>query len=156
MTHRIANWIGGLVMGIVLAACGPDAPPPPPDPTVAQVNVTGAADQNPDGNGRASPAIVYVYALKPGNQFETGDSEALLGGDLGDLGETVTRLTKLTIFPGKGDKQVFELGDGFTDIGITVNYRNFAQSQWRVKAPVKANDVTLIKATIGANAVTVQ
>ncbi|MEM7422235.1 MAG: type VI secretion system lipoprotein TssJ [Pseudomonadota bacterium] len=155
MALRFATWITGAVLAVALGACAP-APPPEPEPTIAQVNITGAADQNPDKNGRASPAVVHIYAMKTGAPFDIGDPDALIGGEMGELGETMTRLARLVIVPGGESKKVFELGDDFTDIGITVAYRNFDQSQWRVMAPVKTKDVTLIKATVGAAAVTVQ
>lgn len=150
------KWIASLVAGaLLLAACAP--PPPPPDPsTIIQVNVTGTANQNPDKNGSPKPVIVHIYALKPGAPFDIGDPEALNGGELGPLAETMNRLAKMVITPGSTQKKVFELPDGFSDIGITAAFRNFDSAAWRASKPIKQKDVTLLKATIGSNAVTIE
>ena len=158
MSFLKVNWVASALIGaFLLTACAPPQPPPPKDEsTIAQVNVSGTQGQNPDKNGRASPAIVYLYALKPGAPFDIGDPEALTGGDLGTLGESMTRIAKMVIMPGRTRKKVFELPPGTSDIGITVAYRDFATSRWRASKPVKPKDATLLKATIGTNAVTIE
>lgn len=150
------KWMASLVVGaMLLTACAP--PPPPPDETtIVQVNVTGTANQNPDKNGRPSPAIVHIYALKPGAPFDIGDPEALTGGELGALAETMTRIAKMVIMPGRTQKKVFEVPPGTSDVGITVAFRNFDNAAWRASKPVKQKDVTLLKATIGSNSVTIE
>lgn len=152
------KWVAAMLIGaVVLSACAPPPPPPPKDEsTIAQVNVTGALNQNPDKNGRASPAIVHIYALKPGAPFDIGDPEALTGGDLGTLAESMSRIAKMVIMPGRTTKKVFELPAGTSDIGITVAYRDFATAGWRASKPVKQKDVTLLKATIGPAAVVIE
>lgn len=152
MTRRLA--VVGLV-GAVITAC---APPPEkrPDPTIAQVTITAAKDANPDPSGRASPAVVFIYAMKPGAPLTTGSYDALTGGEMGDLAETMKRIARLVIVPGKTTKKRFELPPGTSDIGITVGFRQIETAQWRASAPVAANKVTLLKANIGANAVTIE
>ena len=138
----------------LLASCA--SPPPPPEPTVAQVNVVAGADANPDPTGRASPTVVHIYALEPGAPFNIGDYEALTGGEMGELGETMTRIARFVILPGEDTKKVFELPDGTSDVGITAAYRNVATAKWRAQAPVAANQVTILNARIGANEVTLE
>lgn len=144
-----------LLAGAVLAACAPPAPPPQKEPTVAQVTLTATNDANPDPSGRASPAIVFLYALQPGAPYSTGDYQALTGGELGDLGETMSRIARLVIVPGKTTKKIFELPDGTSDIGVAVAFRDIGSAGWRAMASVKPAEVTLLKATIGRNAVTI-
>ncbi|MEL6997503.1 MAG: type VI secretion system lipoprotein TssJ [Pseudomonadota bacterium] len=147
---------GAMATVFFLTACAPPPPPPKDESTIAQVNVTGTQNQNPDKNGRPSPAIVHIYALKPGAPFDIGDPEALTGGPLGDLAESMTRIAKMVIMPGRTVKKVFELPAGTSDIGITVAYRDFATAGWRASKPVKPKDVTLLKATIGTDAVSIE
>ena len=158
MAITMIKWMtGAIAAGFLLASCAPPPPPPPKEETtIAQVNVTGTLSQNPDKNGRASPAIVHLYALKPGAPFDIGDPEALTGGPLGDLAESMTRIAKIVVQPGRTRKKVFELPAGTSDIGITVAYRDFATAKWRASKPVKQKDVTLLKARIGADAVTIE
>lgn len=141
------------LLGALVAACAPPPVEKQPDPTVAQVNITAALDANPDPSGRASPSVVFLYALQPGAPFETGDPDALTGGELGPLGESMKRIARMVIVPGKTTKKLFELPGGTSDIGIAVAYRNFATAKWRVTKQVRPNEVTLLKATIGSNAV---
>lgn len=138
---------------LALAACGGPPPPPPVEPTVAQVTFVSAADQNPDPTGRASPTVIFLYALQPGAPFETADPDKLTGGELGDLAPAINRIARLVAVPGKTQKKIFTLPDGATDVGIAVAYRAFDTAVWRAKLPVKPNQVTLVEATIGANEV---
>lgn len=144
------------LIAAVIAACAPPPEQKQPDPTVAQVTLSAADDANPDPTGRASPAVVFVYALQPGAPFATGSYDALTGGELGDLAETMKRIARIVIVPGKSTKKIFELPPGTSDIGIAVGYRQIDTAKWRASAPVKPNEVTLLKANVGANAVTVE
>ena len=152
MTRRFGFVI---LAGALVAACAPEAPKQP-DPTVAQVTISASADANPDPTGRASPAVVFVYALKPGAPFATGSYDALTGGELGDLSTSMNRIARLVIVPGKSTKKIFELPPGTSDVGVAVAYRQIDTAKWRASAPVTANAVTLLNATIGANAVNIQ
>lgn len=136
-----------LALGLVMAACA--SAPPPPDPTVAQVTFVSSADANPDPTGRASPAVVFVYALKTGAPFQTAPADQMLGGQLTD--QSMTRVARMVIVPGKTIKKIFTLPDGTSDVGIAVAYREIETAKWRDQAPVTPNSVTLIKAAIGAN-----
>ena len=144
------------LIAAVIAACAPPPEQKQPDPTVAQVTLSASDDANPDPTGRASPAVVFVYALQPGAPFATGSYDALTGGELGDLAETMKRIARIVIVPGKSTKKIFELPPGTSDIGIAVGYRQIDTAKWRASAPVKPNEVTLLKANVGANAVTVE
>ncbi len=145
-----------LIIGAFVAACAGPPPPKQPDPTVAQVTLSAAKDANPDPSGRASPSVVFIYAMQPGAPFATGSYDALTGGELGDMAETMKRIARMVIVPGKTTKKIFELPAGTSDIGIAVGYRQIDTAKWRASAPVKANEVTLLKATIGSNEVSVE
>jgi type VI secretion system protein VasD len=139
-------------LGLValVAACGA---PPPPEPTVAQLTIGATADANPDPSGRASPTVVHVYALQPGAPFAIGDYEALTGGELGDLGETMKRIARLVVLPGEKTEKTFELPEGTAEVGVTAAYRQIDTSEWRASKPVAPNAVTVLNATVGANAI---
>ena len=136
-----------LAIGLAVAACA--SAPPPPDPTVAQITFVSAADQNPDPTGRASPAVVFVYALQAGAPFQTAPADQMLGGQVTD--PTMSRVARLVIVPGKTIKKIFTLPDGTTDVGIAVAYREIETAKWRDQAPVTPNAVTLVKVGVGAN-----
>jgi type VI secretion system protein VasD len=143
-----------LIAAFAVASCAAPPPPPQKEPTVAQVNIKATDAANPDPSGRASPSAVFIYALQPGAPFETGDPDALTGGELGSLQESMKRIARMIVVPGKEQKKIFELPEGTSDIGVAVAYRQIETAKWRVKQSVKPNQVTLLKATIGANEVT--
>jgi type VI secretion system protein VasD len=122
---------------------------PPPDRTVAQVTFVSAADANPDPTGRASPAVVFVYALQTGAPFQTAPADQVLGGQLSD--QSMTRVARMVVVPGKTIKKIFTLPDGTSDVGIAVAYREIETAKWRDQAPVTPNAVTLVKAAIVSN-----
>ena len=150
-TKRTVTGLAALGLSALIVAC---SPPPPPDPTVAQVNVVAGPDANPDPTGRASPTVVHIYALKPGAPFNIGDYDALTGGEMGDLAETMSRIARFVILPGEETKKIFELPDGTSDVGITAAYREVATSRWRAQQSVTPNAVTILNARIGRNEVT--
>ena len=152
-TRRVGLFI---LAGALIAACAPAPETKQPDPTVAQVTLSATSDANPDPSGRASPTVVFIYALKPGASFETGSYDALTGGELGKLAETMTRIARLVIVPGKSTKKIFELPKDTAGVGIAVGYRDIDTAKWRVSGDVKPNEVTLMKATVGANAITLE
>jgi type VI secretion system protein VasD len=141
-----------MALGLLVAACV--SPPPPPDPTVAQVTIVTTDDANPDPTGRASPAVVFVYALQPGAPFSTAPMDEMLGGQLTD--DSMTRVARMVIVPGKTIKKIFTLPDGSTDVGIAVAYREIETAKWREQSAVTPNAVTLVKATVGTNEILVE
>lgn len=156
MTVRAAlNWVLGLAVVGALASCAPP-PPPPPEPTIAQVTITAAGDANPDPTGRASPTVVFVYALKPGAPFDTAPADVLLGGELGDLATSMSRIARIVIAPGKDRKEIFTVPDDTARIGVAAEFRQFDTAAWRSTAPVTANSVTLLTATVSTNNVSVK
>ena len=144
----------GIGLAALLAACA--SPPPPPEPTVAALTVAAAAGANPDPTGRASPTVVHVYALQPGAPFAIGDYDALTGGELGELAETMTRIARLVVVPGETTEKTFELPEGTAELGVTAAFRQLDTSKWRVSKPVAPNAVTTLTATVGANEVTLE
>jgi type VI secretion system protein VasD len=148
---RTKRSVAGLGLVALVAACA--SPPPPPAPTVAQLTVTAAADANPDPTGRASPTVVHVYALQPGAPFAIGDYDALTGGELGELAETMKRIARMVVVPGETTEKTFELPDGTAELGVTAAFRQIDTSRWRASKSVQPNAVTALRATVGSNEV---
>lgn len=141
------------LVGALLVGCAPKEKPPPP--TIAQLTIVAAADANPNPGGRASPAVVFIFGMKPGAGFDSASYDQL-SGDLGKLAESMKQIGRIVVVPGKTTKKIFELEKDVSDIGIAVGYRQIGSAQWRAKAPVKANKVTLIDVNVGKNVVTVK
>ena len=152
--HWTKRSAAGIALAALLAACA--SPPPPPAPTVAQLTVTATAAANPDPTGRASPTVVHVYALQPGAPFAIGDYDALTGGELGELAETMKRIARLVVVPGDTTETTFELPEGTAELGVTAAFRQIDTSTWRASKPVTPNAVTTLTATVGSNEVTLE
>ena len=146
-TKRSAAVVG---LAALVAACGA---PAPPEPTVAELGIGATADANPDPTGRASPTLVHVYALQPGAPFAIGDYEALTGGELGELGESMKRIGRFVVMPGEQTATTFELPPGTSEVGVTAAFRQIDTSKWRVSKPVQPNQVNALTATVTANEV---
>ena len=153
--QSITKWVAGLVAATAITACAPE-PPPQPDPTIAQVTLQAAGDANPDPTGRASPTVVYIYALKAGAPFETASADALLGGELGDLAGTMERIARIVVGPGRERKEVFTLPDDTARIGVAAEFRQFDTAAWRNAASVTPNTVSLLTATVSTNNISVE
>ncbi len=153
-SFRSMRSLSALGLAVLAAACA--SAPPPPEPTVAEVTLRATADANPAPGGMASPTVVHVYALKPGAPFAIGDYDALTGGQLGELSETMTRIARIVITPGEETKKTFELPDGTSDVGVTAAYRQIETAKWRASKPVAPHAVTPITATIRANEVALE
>jgi type VI secretion system protein VasD len=151
-SFRSKRALAVLGLAAFVAACGAPAPPPP---TVAEMTIRATADANPGPSG-ASPTVVHVYALKPGAPFAIGDYDALTGGQLGELAETMTRVARLVVTPGEEVKKTFDLPDGTAEVGVTAAYRQIDTASWRASKPVAPHAVTPVTATIGTNAVTLE
>lgn len=141
-----------LAFSLILAACV--SAPPPPEPTVAHITFVTAPDANPDPAGRASPTVVFVYALQPGAPFQTAPADQMLGGTLTD--DSMKRVARMVIVPGKTVKKIFTLPDGASGVGVAVAYRAIDTAKWRDQASVTPNQVTLVTANVGSNEITVQ
>jgi type VI secretion system protein VasD len=144
----------GIVLAGLVAACA--SPPPPPEPTVAALTVTATGGANPDPTGRASPTVVHVYALQPGAPFAIGDYDALTGGELGELAESMKRIARMVVVPGETTETTFELPEGTAELGVTAAFRQLDTSGWRASKPVQPNAVNVLTATVGSNEVTLE
>lgn len=156
---RINRRFGATLLGFglltLLAACPP--PPKQPDPTIAQVTIRAQGNANPNVAGQPSPTVVFVYALKPGAPFLTSaSSEALLGGELGENADSITRIARIVIAPGKERKEVFTIPDDTARIGVAGSFRQQGEAAWRAEGSIQANSVTLLTATVGTNQITLE
>ncbi|HQU02846.1 MAG TPA: type VI secretion system lipoprotein TssJ, partial [Acetobacteraceae bacterium] len=81
---------------LLLASCGT----PPPPPAVLTLNITGAADQNPDEAGQAAPVAVQVYQLDATGKFLATDVYSLMGAEAATLGsEEATGSERFLVTP---------------------------------------------------------
>ncbi len=144
-------WIGLVVMTV--AACA-EPPPPPPPPTVVNVTVNGAADLNPNAEGRPSPTVVRVYYLVSDTTFKDVDFFQLFEQEAATLGADLAASDELMISPGASQAVTRELRDDVRFLGLAASYRDIESAVWRGVVAVPPNQTTAVQALLGANSVT--
>ncbi len=142
-------WIGLVVMTV--AACA--EPPPPPPPTVVNVTVDGAADLNPNADGRPSPTVVRVYYLVSDTTFKDVDFFQLFEQEAATLGADLAASDELMISPGTSQAVSRELRDDVRFLGLAASYRDIESAVWRGVVAVPPNQTTAVQALLGANSV---
>jgi type VI secretion system protein VasD len=143
-------WIGLVVMTV--AACA-EPPPPPPPPTVVNVTVNGAADLNPNAEGRPSPTVVRVYYLVSDTTFKDVDFFQLFEQEAATLGADLAASDELMISPGASQAVTRELRDDVRFLGLAASYRDIESAVWRGVVAVPPNQTTAVQAVLGANSV---
>jgi type VI secretion system protein VasD len=150
LNRRLLLGCAGL---LALAHC---APPPPPPP-VLNLTIVGAADQNPDATGRASPVAVRIYELGGTAKFSQADIFALKDNEAKTLGtEEATSSQEYLIAPGDTKKVTIDLKPMVSAIGVAVLYRDIDHASWRATAPAQPNGPTNLTATVGKLALTLK
>jgi type VI secretion system protein VasD len=145
MNRRIA-----LTSLVALAACA--GPTPPPSVTIA---VQGAADQNPDPSGRASPVALHVFFLKGTARFERADWTALTERERDTLGPDSGGSEQFVIGPGETRTITRELQPGVQAIGIVALFRDVdTGASWRAVRSIAPSGASALRATLSRNAVT--
>ncbi len=140
-------WIGLVVMTV--AACAE----PPPLPTVVNVTVDGAADLNPNAEGRPSPTVVRVYYLVSDTTFKDVDFFQLFEQEAATLGADLAASDELMISPGTSQAVSRELRDDVRFLGLAASYRDIESAVWRGVVAVPPNQTTAVQALLGANSV---
>lgn len=121
---------------VALAACKA-SPPPAPQNTVAELNVAVAADVNPDGDERASPLVITVFALKDSRQFEREDFLSLYEGASQRLGADLARTIKLKEFvPGETRLETIALDPEVRYLGLMAEYVQYDKAKPLLVLPV--------------------
>jgi type VI secretion system protein VasD len=130
---------------------------PPPPPPVLNLTITGAADQNPDPKGRASPVAVRIYQLGATAKFEQSDVFALKDNEAKTLGtEEAAPSQQFLIGPGDARTMKIDLKPLVSAIGVAVMYRDIDHAQWRASVPAKPSGPTTVSVTVGKQAVTMK
>jgi type VI secretion system protein VasD len=133
----------------VLAGCAAK----PPVVTTLTLEVTGAADMNPDARGRASPLMVRVYALKTPGPFQSADFFSLYDKDSATLGAELVKREELQLAPGEKKTLQFTLPPDVKSVGVMAAYRDLERARWRDLQPLEVGQPNTFKLNLGARQV---
>ena len=122
-------------------------------PPKAVIRISSDPDINPDMNGRPSPIVLRIYALKSDDIFNNADFFALYENDASILGNDMTGRDEMQISPGDNASMEKELTMDTRYVGVTAAYRDLDNAIWRgvIETPIDQTtyiDVTLDKLTL--------
>lgn len=141
-----------LPAALLLAQCGPEVKPP----AVLTLVITGAADQNPDINGKAAPIAIRIYQLTATAKFERGDVFALTEHEQQTLGTDNAGSQEFVIAPSESRTLKFELKPQVQSIGVVALYRDIDKAQWRADTPVATSGPSKLALNIAKLAITLK
>lgn len=143
---RLALCAGGVLMALA-AGC---SAPPKPVVTPVSIEVTGAADLNPDARGRASPLSVRVYVLKSPGPFQSADFFSLYDKDSATLGAELVKREEFQLAPGEKKTLQMTLEPDARSLGVMAAYRDLERARWRDLQPLQVGQGNSFKLNLGA------
>jgi type VI secretion system protein VasD len=105
--------------------------------TTAVLNFSVNKDVNPDGDNRASPLVITVYALKDSRQFEREDFLSLYEGAEKRLGADLVRTVRLREFvPGEKRSENIPLDPSIRYLGVVAEYVQYDKAKTTLVVPI--------------------
>ncbi|WP_420466536.1 type VI secretion system lipoprotein TssJ [Panacagrimonas sp.] len=137
---------------LVLSACGARKPDEP-QPARLDLAILAGADINPDADGRPSPLLIRLYALRAKDGFAAADFFSLFEKDEQMLAADLAKREEFILQPGQTLTLPREYAPDVTFVGVMAAYRDVERSTWRglLAVPPGANGVLAVSA--GANSI---
>lgn len=135
-----------LILNFALLGCA--KPPPPPKPTIFQVNLEVASNANPDARGRASPVVARLFELKSLASFENADFVLLFERDKEALGNDLVAKEEFMLHPGETRKFTRELNTETRFVAVVAGYRDLERSRWRASLPTPLHETTPVTISV--------
>ena len=141
-----------VLFSAVLGGCAPAPEPEEPD-TIVTVVFAATPDLNPDVDGRPSPAVVRVFALKSEDAFRTASYFELRDDAEAALGETFVNARDLLINPGVSLERRIVFPNEARVLGVMVDYQNIETAVWRAFISIRSGEENTLRASVGADEV---
>ena len=130
----------------LLSACAAD---PVPKPEPIGIQITAAADVNPDMQGRPSPVILHIIELTSTEQFSRLDYMGLTQPSGAGLGADLLGKNQMVLQPGESRTLPLDLNPLTTVVGFVAGYRDIDNAAWRQTVPVSYGVTKGINITLG-------
>ena len=144
-----------LLLLAALPACGGGKATKSEPPRHYAVGVAAEAGANPDGEGRASPVVVRVYAVDDAAEFMAADFQGLYAAERGALPAGWRWRHELLLAPGATQSLDADLPPPAAQLCALAAFRDIRASRWRACAPLPSPAAPL-RVQVGATAIEVQ
>jgi type VI secretion system protein VasD len=148
----------GLGLNAILLGCAGDPPvePPPPEPTIVNLQIDAGADLNADSQGKGAPVMLRVYELRDPGNFNTADFFALFNSEQATLAADLARKQEMLLQPGTSKKLTLKPEDAVTSVGFFAAFRQVDTAQWRAGADIKAHQTHTIHLKVKNNQLVIE
>lgn len=136
---------------LVLAGCSTLSPYS--DLTKLDLTLEGSPELNPDLNGRPSPIVLRLMALKHPVAFENADFFSLYQRPREALAPDLLTVEELELRPGETRDLKLSVEDGTRYVGVVAAYRNLPETSWRYVIPVEEQGTTQIDLALDAEGI---
>jgi type VI secretion system VasD/TssJ family lipoprotein len=113
-------------------------------PSAVQLQMTGAANQNPDGAGRPQSVQVTVYQLAARTRFDAATPAALLRDDAQALGEDLVEKRVLTLLPAGRETASLPVAKNARYLAATADFFSRDGDKWRRVLPMPSGKKRVI------------
>lgn len=154
-TKQFLLWAG---LSTILLGCASDPPadPPPPEPTIVNLQIDAGADLNADSQGKGAPVMLRVYELREPGNFNAADFFAVFNNEQTTLAADLARKQEMLLQPGASKKLTLKPEDAVTSIGFFAAFRQVDSAQWRASTDIKAHQTQTIHLKIKNNQLTIE
>jgi type VI secretion system protein VasD len=140
-----------LCIAALLDGCASSPPPPVPMTCV----IATSNQVNPTINGRPSPLLMRLYALKSAAAFENADFIALYQHDQTELGADLVGKDEFTLTPGDSKPCSKLLPPEARFIGVVGAFRDVEHATWRAVAPIEGGKKASVMIRVDALALSI-
>jgi type VI secretion system protein VasD len=142
----VGRALASLVLALTLGSCSTS--PPPPKPSIFQVNLAVTQNVNPDARGRASPVVARLFELKSLALFQSADFFSLFERDKESLGNDLVAKEELVLQPGDTRRFKRELHPDTRFVAVVAAYRDIERSRWRASISVPLHQTTPVTISV--------
>ena len=145
-------------LAIVLLGCASDPPaePPPPEPTIVNLQIESDAVLNADSQGKGAPVMLRIYELRETSSFMAADFFALFNNEQSTLSADLARKQELLLQPGSSKKITLKPEEAVTTVGFFAAFRQVDTAQWRAGTEVKPHQTQTLNVKLSNNQLTVE
>lgn len=155
VNHRRRLPLAFVLFAALLAGCaGKQTAPEAPAPARIELVTIAAADINPDIEGRPSPLLLRVYALRGRDGFSGADFFSLFEKDEQVLAADLAKREEFILQPGQTQRLSREYAPDVTHIAVMAAFRDVERSTWRALVAVPPGIDGALILNAGASAVT--
>jgi type VI secretion system protein VasD len=132
-----------MTVALLLGACASA-----PKPILLEVQVSAAADVNPDRQGRPSPVVLHILELATDAQFNRLDYRSLAQSAESSLGTDLLSKDQVVLQPGESRSIPLELNAQASFMGFLAGYQDNDNSVWRASLSITPGVTKTVSVTL--------